>query len=150
MCEKYSGYDSYETWLVKLWIDNEYSDYRYWQRIVDELKEEFELEIEEPEHPGDEPEMPDTDDPEEWTEYDAEVLTWDQDIDDYEEALEEYEDKLRDRDDNLSEAVTKLEGMLKEWVNENSPITSGMYADLLNAAISSVDFREIAQAMMED
>lgn len=31
MCEKYQGWTNYETWAVKLWIDNEEPDYRYWQ-----------------------------------------------------------------------------------------------------------------------
>lgn len=27
----YNGWKNYETWNVKLWIDNEYNDYQYWR-----------------------------------------------------------------------------------------------------------------------
>ena len=27
---KYNGYTNYETWLVKLWMDNSEGDYHYW------------------------------------------------------------------------------------------------------------------------
>ena len=27
----YNGWTNYETWAVALWIDNDYSSYRYWQ-----------------------------------------------------------------------------------------------------------------------
>lgn len=145
----YSGWSNYETWLVKLWIDNEYSDYRYWQSIVNELKEEFGLEeMEEPEYPGDEPEMPEEGDEELWAKYEEELEQWESEIQDYEIEMENYEDAASNQD--LPGAISKLEDMLKEWVEENSPVTSGLYADLLGAAISEVDFREIAQAMMED
>lgn len=30
MAEGYNGWTNYETWAVKLWIDNEEPSYRYW------------------------------------------------------------------------------------------------------------------------
>jgi hypothetical protein len=27
---KYNGWNTYETWAVKLWLDNEEGSYRYW------------------------------------------------------------------------------------------------------------------------
>ena len=34
----YQGWSNYETWAVKLWIDNEYEDYVYWtERTTEEL-----------------------------------------------------------------------------------------------------------------
>lgn len=35
----YNGWTNYETWNVKLWIDNEEGSYRYWQGVADELWE---------------------------------------------------------------------------------------------------------------
>lgn len=150
MCKEYNGWSSYSTWLVKLWIDNEYNDYHYWQSVVEELKEEFLSTPDKPERPDpdDEPTMPETDDPLEWRAYEEELAWWEAEVETYETELEEYEEAVADQD--LPGAVSKLEDMLKEWVEENSPVTAGLYADLLGAAISEVDFREIAQAMLED
>ena len=36
----YQGWANYETWCVKLWIDNEENSYNYWQERARELKEE--------------------------------------------------------------------------------------------------------------
>jgi hypothetical protein len=36
----YQGWTNYETWVVKLWIDNEENSYNYWQERAKELKEE--------------------------------------------------------------------------------------------------------------
>ncbi len=36
----YNGWTNYETWNVKLWIDNEEGDYRYWLEIAEELWDE--------------------------------------------------------------------------------------------------------------
>jgi hypothetical protein len=30
----YNGWSNYETWVVKLWMDNEEGTYNYWQEIV--------------------------------------------------------------------------------------------------------------------
>jgi hypothetical protein len=52
---KYNGWSSYETWVVKLWLDNEEPSYRHWteqarrwhgrdgakSRLADQLKEEL-------------------------------------------------------------------------------------------------------------
>lgn len=38
--EGYSGWRNYETWVVKLWIDNDESSYNYWQeRAKETLKD---------------------------------------------------------------------------------------------------------------
>ena len=36
----YQGWANYETWVVKLWIDNEENSHNYWQERARELKEE--------------------------------------------------------------------------------------------------------------
>ena len=33
----YNGWTNYETWLVKLWMDNEEGDYRYWNSVAYDL-----------------------------------------------------------------------------------------------------------------
>jgi hypothetical protein len=38
--EGYSGWRNYETWVVKLWIDNDESSYNYWQERAKELRKE--------------------------------------------------------------------------------------------------------------
>lgn len=48
----YQGWENYETWAVKLWIDNEEGSYNYWNEVSEacasvdalarRLKEEFE------------------------------------------------------------------------------------------------------------
>ena len=40
---------------------------------------------------------------------------------------------------------------MSDWVEENNPVTDAtVYADLMNAAISEVDFVEIAESFMEE
>ena len=34
----YNGWTNYETWNVKLWIDNEEGDYHYWRERVQEIR----------------------------------------------------------------------------------------------------------------
>lgn len=38
--EKYNGWTNYETWLVKLWMDNDQGSYNYWQEIAQEIYNE--------------------------------------------------------------------------------------------------------------
>ena len=88
--KKYNGWTNYETWLVKLWIDNEYAWYQEWKdRASRRTKEES-----------------------------------------YELAKE-----------------------IKDWLGElqdEAELTTGLFADLINAAICEVDFDEIAEALLED
>ena len=46
-------------------------------------------------------------------------------------------------------AVLELEKLLKEWHEENLPGLEGFAADLLNAAMSEVNWHEIAQHLVE-
>jgi hypothetical protein len=57
-------------------------------------------------------------------------------------AREDYSDK--------SKVVYSYADMIKEYIEENTPEVTGMYADLLNSAISEVNFREIARSWYED
>jgi len=83
--KKYNGWTNYETWLVKLWMDNDEGSYEYWNE-----------------------------------------RTW--------EAKDTY---------SLSQEL-RLEH------EENTPTTTGVYADLLNAALSEVNWYEIAEHLRED
>ena len=38
--EKYNGWTNYETWNVKLWMDNDEGSYRYWFEVAEEIWED--------------------------------------------------------------------------------------------------------------
>ena len=40
MCKEYNGWSNYETWLVKLWIDNDQGLYNTVQELAQEIKGE--------------------------------------------------------------------------------------------------------------
>lgn len=91
----YNGWSNYETWVTKLWLDNEQSSYV------------------------------------EWT--------------------ERAEQTVRDADGDTDTAVYKLAEELKDEISNSSEIPEyGLFADLLNAALSEVDWQEIAQAYVGD
>lgn len=46
--------------------------------------------------------------------------------------------------------VYTLGKLLEEFVDENNPLTTGMYADLLGGALSEVNYYEIAEHFIED
>ena len=89
--EGYQGWTNYETWAVKLWIDN------------DEGTQEY------------------------------------------------YHDLVREISKNPETGIAYLADRLKEEIEEQAPkIEPSMYSDLLGAAISEIDFFELAQALLED
>ena len=89
----YNGWTNYETWCVKLWIDNDEGSYLCW--------------------------------------------------------LDNVKDVLK-RADDKDEAIGNLREMLKDEHEESQPEVSGVYADLMTAALGSVDWYEIASAMITD
>lgn len=92
MTEKeYNGWTNYETWLVKLWMDNEQGSYEYWQGVAEQHFQE-----------------------------------------------------------HGSKEVHLLMGHLKEQHEEALPKVSGFVADLLNAAMSEVNWHEIANSLLQD
>ena len=90
----YNGWSNYETWNVKLWMDNDEGSYRYWNEQVQQL----------------------------------------------------WEDTDHDKD----ETTRKLADAIESEHTDNMPEMSGTYADLLGAALSEVDWYEIAESLVSD
>lgn len=103
----YQGWRNYETWCVKLWIDNDEGSYRYWQEQARDAYDDA---------------------------TDAPTLYASQSVSD--RARSRLANQLKtELDDDANELGAKLP-------------ESGMYADLLNAALSEVDWYEIADALL--
>jgi hypothetical protein len=68
----------------------------------------------------------------------------------YEEKPKELNDEIRK--DFIEKASFKLSSMIKEYVEENNPLSeeNSLYSDLLSAAISQADFVEISEAYLTD
>ena len=106
----YNGWSNYETWNVKLWLDNEQGDYEYWREVTRECMEEASTSVSAyAKHTG------------------KEIFTREE------------------------RAVLELSRRLKYEIEENAPeLGASMWADLMNAALSEVDWHEIAKAMVDD
>jgi len=89
MSEKYNGWTNYETWVVKLWIDNDEGSQNYWMDCA----------------------------------HDADTTI-------------ELADQLKQAHDD-------------DFMPDSDTLT-GVYADLMGAALSNVDWYEIAEALLED
>ena len=100
----YQGWSNYETWAVKLWIDNEEGSHTYWRERAEEIWEEAEA---------------------------TETFV----------SFTKYENARRELAGALHDAIDED---MPEAIRESTDGT--MYADLLNAALSEVDWREIAQS----
>jgi hypothetical protein len=98
----YNGWTNYETWNVKLWMDNHEFTYHYWQEQTDEL---WNCARENQAWPG---------------------------------------------STRKESAAVQLADTLKSECEENQPEVSGVYADLLGAALSEVNWLEIAENMLEE
>lgn len=99
--KQYNGWANYETWAVKLWIDNEEPSYRHALSL----------------------------------------------------ATEHYSDASADKTFSRSErARFGLADALKEMLEDGNPLTgeASVYSDLLSAALSEVNWDEIAEAYIEE
>lgn len=56
---------------------------------------------------------------------------------------------IRDND-SKDAAVTAFADRLEEWVEDGKPELEGVYADLLNGALSEVDWRDLANTWMNE
>lgn len=95
MSERYNGWTNYETWCVKLHMDNEECSQRYWERETKEALRNFE---------------------------------------------------------GPEDAADRLADYLKDWHEEELAACKapGVYGDLLRAAMSEVNWHEIARNLVED
>lgn len=100
MTSGYNGWANYETWAVKLWIDNDEGSYNYWR---DQAREEAE----------------------------------------YAEATG-YLDRQTVARFALADS---LKSHHEEFAGEQA---TGVYSDLLSAALSDVNWAEIAESLLED
>ena len=106
--KRYNGWTNYETWAVKLWMDNDEGSYRYWQEQTREC--------------------------------------WD-------ETSDKSPNQYCNHSDN---ARIMLAERLKDEHDSQSdhPVFAAsdgtVYADLLNAALSEVDWHEIADSLLSD
>ncbi len=96
----YQGWKNYETWAVKLWMDNEEPSQRYWEEVTDETLANPPI--------GNE--------------------------------FISAERKL----------VHELADQLKEEHEEAMPDTGDVFSDLLGAAMTEVDWYEIAESLITD
>ncbi len=98
--QKYNGWTNYETWVTKLWMDNDEGSYNYWSEVTDEI----------------------------------------------------YRDGVADKPFTKKErAALDLADMLKEQHEDANPIEdASVFSDLMGAALSSVNWYEIAESLIED
>jgi len=102
---RYSGWTNYETWTVKLWMDNEEGSYNYWRDVA--------------------------------------VECWN-------ESADKHPNQFCGRRSN---AKIMLADRLQNEHSDHPAIEAAngtVYADLLNAALSEVNWAEIADSLLDD
>ena len=64
------------------------------------------------------------------------------------ESLLSYADE--DADDYEDDVIRELADQMREQTTEEMPVVTGMWADLLMAAMGNVNWREIAEGVVEE
>lgn len=105
-CEqKYQGWNTYETWIVALWLDNEWLTYHRSREIA--------------------------------------YQCWN--------AAAESERVIEWNWSRRDAATAELADLLSKAVSEGRPLgTLGMYEELLTAAMSEVDWKELAENLIDE
>lgn len=103
MDTKYNGWTNYETWNVKLWLDNDEGSQGYWQEQAQEAYDDA-------------------------------------------EACETFTRKENAAHDLRERLKSYYDDALAEWM----PEPSCCFTDLLNSAVASVNWHEIAESLIED
>lgn len=101
MAERYNGWTNYETWLAKVWIDNEENDQRYWQREA-------------------------------------------------EQAVANNRDEPCPDGAAIRELADDMKSSHQESMDENLNLPSGFFRDLLQGALDSVNWPEIAKTFIDE
>ena len=110
--QKYNGWTNYETWNVKLWMDNEEPSYRYWREAAQEAYDNAEAQ-----------------------ESDGGRVIFTRE----ESATHAIRERMKDEYEQASCDLL-----------ERSSATASVWADLLGAALSEVNWHEIAEHLIED
>jgi hypothetical protein len=99
----YNGWKNYETWVVKLWMDNDEGSYKYWESRTKEM------------------------------------------FDEAKDAPRSFPNQTQKQ-----YAAYWLAEALKDEHEENLPELTGFAADLLGAAMSEVNWYEIAESLLDE
>jgi hypothetical protein len=102
---RYNGWTNYETWAVKLWIDNDHGSYDFWNEQADEVIEEC----------GDK--FPNA-----------------------------FADEQANRRIMLA---SRLKEHHEEGAEQFMANQASVFADLMNSALGSVNWHEIAESLLE-
>jgi hypothetical protein len=68
------------------------------------------------------------------------------------QAIEDTHDDDETAEENKHNAACKLSDMLKEYMEENNPLSDAcnVYSDLLTSALGDIDYYEWAEALLEE
>ena len=89
-----------------------------------------------------------------WKNYETwNVALWiDNEQGSYSQRCEMAQEAYNDADGDMDDATRNLADSLKDWIEEMNPLASeaSLFSDLLGAALSEVDWWEIAENFLED
>lgn len=85
-----------------------------------------------------------------WTNYESwSIALWIGNDRGTEELMEEFTNQARENDPE--HPAYELSHMIKDYIEENKPVTdASLYSDLLQAAINSANYYEIAEHYLDD